>query len=140
MAMLGASALTRNTDTDGNGQIDKVFAACHIDVMDTLEDANFFIGLTMVEGRGGGIIGSAITELGPPDNPDSFCQEWGVTINGQTNDNLYFGSSCSISREDDTDPNLARCTLRQVRGTPIDASLLQSIDDTTLGLIHRNTG
>ena len=85
VAMLGASSLARRNDENGNGQIDKVFAACHIDVDDPAnydEVINFFIGLADIEGKGAKLRGSAITELDSTMSPDNFCENWGVTING----------------------------------------------------------
>ena len=83
--MLGASSLARSNDIDGNGQIDRVFVACHIDVLDSAnydEVINFFIGFTGVEGKGAFFRGSAITELDSTWIPENFCENWGVTING----------------------------------------------------------
>ena len=80
--MLGASSLARRNDENGNGQIDKVFAACHIDVMDAINDASFFIGVADIEGKGAKLRGSAITELDSTMSPDNYCENWGVKING----------------------------------------------------------
>ena len=110
MALLGSISLARRSDQNGNGQIDKLFAACHIDVLDDKE-ANFFIGLINVEGRGARLVGSAITELQDGQQAADFCGDWAITINDVEQTNVSFEKKCSRD-QDDEGLDLGRCKLR----------------------------
>merc|ERR1712044_42767 len=104
------------------------------------EVINFFIGFTGVEGKGAFLRGSAITALDSNWSPDNFCENWGVTMNGNLQDSLQFVRKRSRGGGDDDDDGLStvRCVLRQDRNNPIDEPLL-SLDFATFGLLDRSS-